>query len=76
MQSRAVTQLPFPEKIKFLLVIEVKACVCYFLTNFCFSPNDSPTKTMKDVLKMFEFLYFHLPFFFSLSIIALELDPR
>ena len=24
-----------------------KACVCYFLSNFYFSPNDSPSKTMK-----------------------------
>ena len=26
-----------------------KACVRYFLTNFYLSPNDSPSKTMKDV---------------------------
>ena len=26
-----------------------KACIHYFLTNFYFSPNDSPSKTMKDV---------------------------
>ena len=25
----------------------LKACVCYFLSNFYFSPNDSPLKTMK-----------------------------
>ena len=25
-----------------------KACVHYFLRNFYFSPNDSPSKTMKD----------------------------
>ena len=24
-----------------------KACVCYFLSNFYFSPNDSPSKTTK-----------------------------
>ena len=24
-------------------------CVCYFLTNFCFSPIDSPIKAIKDV---------------------------
>ena len=24
-----------------------KACVCYFLSNFYFSPNNSPSKTMK-----------------------------
>ena len=28
----------------------VKACVRYFLSNFYFSPNDSPSKTMKNVL--------------------------
>ena len=27
----------------------LKACVCYFLTNFYFSPNDSTSKTMKYV---------------------------
>ena len=27
----------------------IKACVCYFLSNFHFSPNDSPSKTMKNV---------------------------
>ena len=27
----------------------VKACVCYFSSNFYFSPNDSPSKTMKSV---------------------------
>ena len=27
----------------------VKACVCYFFRNFHFSPNGSPSKTMKDV---------------------------
>ena len=26
-----------------------KVCVHYFLTNFCFSPNDSPSKTKKNV---------------------------
>ena len=31
------------------LIHHFKACVCYFLTNFYFSPNDSPSKTMKDV---------------------------
>ena len=27
----------------------LKACVCYFLTNVYFSPNDSPSKTIKQV---------------------------
>ena len=28
---------------------KVKTCVHYFLSNFYFSPNDSPSKTMKNV---------------------------
>ena len=31
------------------LKILVKACVHYFLSSFYFSPNDSPSKTMKNV---------------------------
>ena len=27
----------------------LKACVCYFLSNLYFQPNDSPSKTMKNV---------------------------
>ena len=27
----------------------IKACARYFLSNFSFSPNDSPSKTMKNV---------------------------
>ena len=62
-----------------------KACLHYFLPNFYFSPNDSPSKTMKKfffhlkalfVLEIFKFLYFRLPFFFSLSVIAVEVDLR
>ena len=58
-----------------------KACVCYFESNFCFSSNDSPSKTLKDVfyfiekalfgLKIFKFLIFNIP----LSGITLEFDP-
>ena len=29
------------------VVMNVKACIHYFLSNFYFSPNDSPSKTMK-----------------------------
>ena len=29
--------------------LKIKACVRYFLSNFRFSPNDSPSKTMKNV---------------------------
>ena len=65
----------------------LKACVryfyFYFYLNFYFSPNGSPSKTKKDafyfiwkalfVQEIFNFLYFHLSFFFSLSAIAWEL---
>ena len=62
----------------------LKACVHYFLSNFYFSPNDSPFKTMKSFLFYLKssfpsediFLYFHLPLFFFLSAIALEIDQR
>ena len=62
-----------------------KARVRYFLSIFYFSPNDSPSKTVKKFsiylkcsfrLEIFKFLYLHLPLFFSLSTIALEIDPR
>ena len=63
-----------------------KARVQNFLSNFYFSPNDIPSKTIKNffyvikkalfVLKIFKFLYFRLPLFFFLSAIALEVDPR
>ena len=55
----------------------IKACVHYFYQIFIFSPNDSPSKTMKNafyfilkvlfVLKIFKFLYFSFSFFFSIS---------
>ena len=66
--------------------IILKACVHYFLRNVYSPLNDRPLKTVKDVfyfiqkalfvLKIFKFLYFHLPLFFSLSVIAWELDPK
>ena len=30
------------------LEMEFKACAHFFLSKFCFSPNDSPSETMKD----------------------------
>ena len=30
-------------------ILKFKACVRYFLPNFYFSPNDSPSKTMENV---------------------------
>ena len=61
--------LTWPEANKKIL----KACLRYFWRNFWFSPNDSPSKNMKDVfyfvekalfvLKIFAYLYFHLPLF-------------
>ena len=31
------------------LAVYIKACVCYFLSNFYFSPSDSPSKNLKNV---------------------------
>ena len=56
-----------------------------FYQFFYFSPNDNPSKTMKNVfsskklflfLRYSNFLYIHLPLFFSVSATALELDSR
>ena len=62
----------------------LKACVCYSLSIFIFTPNDSPLKTMKNtfyfikktlfILEIFKFSYFPPPFFFSLLDIPLEDD--
>ena len=76
-----------PVYIILLKMSLLKALVRYFLTNLYFSLNDSPSKTMKAVffyfilkalfdLKIVNFLYFYLSLFFSLSVIALDLDPR
>ena len=61
-----------------------KASVRYFLSNLYFSLNDSPSKSVGNVfyfiekalfvLEIFNFFYFRLPLFFSLSAIALEVD--
>ena len=48
-----------------------KPCVHYFLSNFYFLPNDSPSKTMNTI-----YMYFLLPLFFSLSAITLQVDSR
>ena len=64
----------------------IKACVGCFLSNFYFSQNDSPSKTMKMCFisskklflfsrtkrVLFKFLYFCL----HMSAIVLEVDPR
>ena len=34
---------------QWLTVIVFKAGVCYFLSNFYFSPNDSPSETMTNI---------------------------
>ena len=86
----AVTMNHCPQILKFRsLPLEKKLfkdCVRYFLSNFYFSPNDSLSKNMKNVfyfiekafsvLEIFKFLYFRLLLFFSLSSIAVEIDPR
>ena len=79
------------ENFKFIPVLPtefyvLKSCVRYFLSKFYFSPNDSPSKTMKNVfyfiekalfiVEIFKSLYIHLLLFFSPSAIALEDDSR
>ena len=64
----------------------IKVCICYFYQISIFSPNDSPSKTMKNafylikkalfVLVIIKFSYFPPSFFFSLLAIALEDDHR
>ena len=49
-----------------------KACVCYFLFYFYFSPNDIPSKTMKNVFyfikkALFVFVFLSFPLFFLVS---------
>ena len=36
---------------------KVKACACYFLSNFYFSLNDSPSETMKNIFYFVEKLF-------------------
>ena len=65
---------------------DLKLVSTFFLSNFYFSPNDSPSQTMENVfyfikealfvLKIFDFMYFCLPLFFLLSAPALLVDPR
>ena len=40
--------LPVGHCFKEWSLINVKACVCYFLSNIYLSPHDSPSKTMKN----------------------------
>ena len=61
-----------------LKAILLKACVRYFLTSFYLSPNDIPSKTVKDVFISSIKLFFVFPsstLFVSVSH-CLELDPR
>ena len=46
---RFITNYFCPVNIAKFLSKVFKTFACYFLTNFYFSPNDSPSKTMKDV---------------------------
>ena len=67
-------------------LVLIKACVRYFYQIFIFSPNDNPSKSIKDafyfikkalfVLKIIKFLYFRPSLFFFLLAIALEDDRR
>ena len=66
--------------------LPIKACAPYFSSIFYFSPNDSHSKTIKNVFlfhlkssfrsRDIQFLYIHLPLCFYLSSIALEVDSR
>ena len=47
-QGDSLSPLPFCLTL-IRLTAERKACIRYFLSNFYFSPNDSPSKTMKNV---------------------------
>ena len=79
--KRALSQKKTTSELYFKYIY-FKACVLNF---FHFSPNDSPSKTIKNVfisykklfvLEIFKFLDFRLFHFFSLSTIALEVDQR
>ena len=69
-----------------LLCTVFKACVCYFFDKFLFFTKWQPFKNYEKRFlfnlkssfrfEIFKFLYFRLSLFFSLSAIALELDPR
>ena len=48
--NKCLKESCFQDCWKFSPVVPVfKACICYFFENFYFSPNDSPSKTMKDI---------------------------
>ena len=72
-----MTPLPYSQRVLFVILIDCMIC----LSNFYFSPNDTPSKTMKNVFisskipflfsRYSNFLYFCLPLFFPQSAIAL-----
>ena len=67
---------PTTAPLKIVSLFRLKACVRYFYKNFIFLPNDSPSKSMKNVfyfiqkalfvLEIFKFLPF-FPFLSTLS---------
>ena len=74
-----MTPLPYSQRVLFVILIDCMIC----LSNFYFSPNDTPSKTMKNVFisskilfsfSRLKFLYFCLPLFFPLSAIALAVE--
>ena len=75
-QTKCVIEFLF-ETVEDIIIF--KACVCYFYQIFTFSPNDSPSKTMKNTFHTHNnqiFLFLSYPLFISLSVIASEIDPR
>ena len=49
LRNSSMEKLYRKHAIKTSAIAPFKVCVYYFLTNFYFSPNDSPSKTMEDV---------------------------
>ena len=73
--------------LKTLAPLRLKACVHYFLSNFYFSPNDRALQKLWNMFfisskKLFPFSRYSgfcvsvFPSFFSVSAIALQVDPR
>ena len=46
-----------------IMQVDFKACVRYFLSNFCFPLNDNPSKTMKSVFYFMKKALFVLEIF-------------
>ena len=54
MRKQIIGLRKLTNNIKVLSGLRKKACVRYFLSNFYFSPNDSPSKTIKNAFYFIE----------------------